>query len=71
MDDLMKILLPTGIGILLVVLGAIGSVWDKGMEIAWSGDVSRTVDFIGDWVIFIVLVMLALALISAVAGPFQ
>jgi len=67
MDELMKWLLPGGIGILLVFTAAINSTWDKGMRIAAEGDTTQVSNFIGDWIIFGLLVVLVLVIFGVIS----
>lgn len=67
MDELMKWLLPGGIGILLVFIAAINTSWEKGMRIAVEGDMTQVSDFIGDWIIFGLLVVLVLVIFGVIS----
>lgn len=65
MDSLKALLLPTGLGVLIVVLGAIGAIWNEGLQAARAGPAplsNSLTEFIG----FFVLVMVVLAVFGAI-----
>lgn len=59
MERIKVLLIPTGIGILLVILGHISSIMDAGFKTARTGP-GATGDFLVEFVGFFVLVVVVL-----------
>jgi hypothetical protein len=65
MPDLRGLLLPTGIGVLIVVLGSIVGIWNQGLQAARTGPIAVS-NFLVGFITLIVLVMLVLAIFGAI-----
>ncbi|WP_418283132.1 hypothetical protein [Halorubrum sp. DTA98] len=66
MEPLIKILVPSGIGILIVFLGVIDPTWEKGSQIAAGVDMAQLGNLLGDWVVFGLLIVIALVLLGVI-----
>ncbi len=65
MDNIKALLLPTGIGVLIVVLVAISAIWNEGLRAARAGT-GPLADFLGEFISFFVLVLVVLAIFGAI-----
>jgi len=70
MEQMRYLLLPTGLGVLIVLLGSITGIMDAGFEAAREGPVAL-VGFLEGFVVLFILVMLILAVFAAVRGASQ
>mgnify|MGYP006296217283 FL=1 len=66
MESLIKIIVPSGIGILIIFMGVIYPVWQKGSQIAAGGDSAQLGNFIESWVVFGLLIIIALVLLGVI-----
>lgn len=65
MTSLKAILLPAGIGVFIVVLGAIAAIWDEGLRATRAGPVSLS-GFLAELTTFVVLVCVILGLVAMI-----
>ena len=65
MNDIKALLLPAGIGVLLVVLGTISAIWNEGLQAARAGPAPLS-DFLVEFISFFVLVIVVLAVFRAI-----
>jgi hypothetical protein len=65
MNNIKTFLLPTGIGVLLVVLGAISAIWNEGLRAARAGPAPLS-GFLIEFISFFVLVAIVLAIFRAI-----
>jgi hypothetical protein len=67
MDGIKTLLLPTGVGVLLVVMVSIGAIMSSGTEAAREGP-GPLATFLTEFIEFFVLVILILAIFGAIRG---
>jgi hypothetical protein len=67
MDGIKALLLPTGLGILLVVMVSIGGIMASGTEAAREGP-GPLAAFLTEFIEFFVLVILILAIFGVIRG---
>jgi hypothetical protein len=65
MERVKALLLPTGIGVLLVVLGSITNIMDAGFEAAREGPAALG-DFLHGFLLFFILVLFILAVFARI-----
>jgi|GEM_PF-3506070 len=65
MDRLKALLLPTGVGVLVVVLGAISAIMAEGRQAARAGT-GPLADFLSELILFFLLVIIVLGVFGAI-----
>jgi phage-related minor tail protein len=70
MKQIGQLLLPTGLGVLIVLLGSITGIMDAGFEAAREGP-AALVEFLEGFIVLLILVMLILAVFAAIRGAAQ
>jgi predicted Rossmann-fold nucleotide-binding protein len=70
MKQIGQLLLPTGLGVLIVLLGSITGIMDAGFEAAREGPVAL-VGFLEGFILLFVLVMLMLGIFASIRAAAQ
>jgi len=69
-EQIRYLLLPTGLGVLIVLLGSITGIMDAGFEAAREGPRALT-GFLEGFIVLLILVMLILTVFAAIRGAAQ
>ena len=70
MKQIGQLLLPTGLGVLIVLLGSITGIMDAGFEAAREGPIAL-VGFLERFIVLFVLVMLMLGVFASIRAAAQ
>ena len=70
MKQIGQLLLPTGLGVLIVLLGSITGIMDAGFEAAREGPIAL-VGFLEGFIVLFVLVMLMLGMFATIRAAAQ
>ena len=70
MKQIGQLLLPTGLGVLIVLLGSITGIMDAGFEAAREGPMAL-VGFLEGFIVLFVLVMLMLGIFARIRAAAQ
>ena len=70
MKQIGQLLLPTGLGVLIVLLGSITGIMDAGFEAAREGPIAL-VGFLEGFIVLFVLVMLMLGVFASICAAAQ
>jgi len=70
MEQIRYLLLPTGLGVLIVLLGSITGIMDAGFEAAREGPVAL-LEFLEGFVVLVILVMLILGVFATIRAATQ
>ena len=70
MKQIGQLLLPTGLGVLIVLLGSITGIMDAGFEAARKGPIAL-VGFLEGFIVLFVLVMLMLGIFARIRAAAQ
>jgi len=70
MKQIGQLLLPTGLGVLIVLLGSITGIMDAGFEAAREGPIAL-VGFLEGFIVLSVLVMLMLGVFASIRAAAQ
>ena len=70
MKQIGQLLLPTGLGVLIVLLGSITGIMDAGFEAAREGPIAL-VGFLEGFIVLFVLVMLMLGVFARIRAAAQ
>jgi predicted Rossmann-fold nucleotide-binding protein len=70
MKQIGQLLLPTGLGVLIVLLGSITGIMDAGFEAAREGPIAL-VGFLEGFIVLFVLVMLMLGIFASIRAAAQ
>ena len=70
MKQIGQLLLPTGLGVLIVLLGYITGIMDAGFEAAREGPIAL-VGFLEGFIVLFVLVMLMLGVFASIRAAAQ
>ena len=70
MKQIGQLLLPTGLGVLIVLLGSITGIMDAGFEAAREGPIAL-VGFLEGFIVLFVLVMLMLGIFARIRAAAQ
>ncbi len=70
MKQIGQLLLPTGLGVLIVLLGSITGIMDAGFEAAREGPVAL-LEFLEGFVVLVILVMLILGVFATIRAATQ
>ena len=70
MKQIGQLLLPTGLGVLIVLLGSIAGIMDAGFEAAREGPMTL-VGFLEGFIVLFVLMMLMLGVFASIRAAAQ
>lgn len=70
MKQIGQLFLPTGLGVLIVLLGSITGIMDAGFEAAREGPIAL-VGFLEGFIVLFVLVMLMLGVFASIRAAAQ